>query len=986
MAENSNRDASGTVPEAKAGGATRAACAAGELKDLLQRIAGHIADADQRHDTVLRDMHQRLLHLGEDAQAVRDTVPAALSAAFSRIEEGLARLAERVGEGTDIANRPANVIETPVAPPSATNLTRQAHLGSTGSWSWESAEASTHSSPALQSAMAPANYHDRVQGGQIASVPVDVSAAIGETTDGLSAAEAEWDPASAEALTQAYEEVDHENPGAAAAGAPVGHFNPRSAITPDPPQLGEANDNGWLEQRFAQIAARLEESLAAMRSDNSLPALEERFQVFEQRVSSALEEVATRTDVAGLRLIEAHIAELTQHIDHAQAQLARLDALEANLAHVAEHVSEERLAKLAGKPELTEEDITKLAAAVADRVSERSRAPEDAEAGRQVATTLDELRGLIERLSSAQREADEQTAGALTTVQQAVVHLLDRIDALEQSRPSWHSDALDDSGPDAASTDRSDDEQALARVYRHQARPAAQAAAGAATVATPAVAMSESQTDPATTLDQIAVGIEQARNAARAAQMSEPRSTAEHGAPDGRRSDASPASREQFIAAARRAARQASGPQQEEMTAARMASAARGRARLGEPVSILSRPGLLVAALVVVLIVGAGLTTYSLFKGGKSAATERSLLLLRDDEPRAFSQRDDEGRHGGDAPGLSPTSEDRAAAAAATEVEARDVTIIGDDEQAARRRQILDGRAVAPATAGIMLDTASIGSPEEIARARQQRTMAQLSTKLGAAQSGVQSIPAALIPTAPDQSAGGTPEPSRASQPLTLPPAAVGPLSLRMAAANGDPSAEFEVAARLAEGRGIQQDFKQAAVWYQRAAARGFAPAQYRLGTLYERGLGVKADLGRAKAWYKSAAEKGNVKAMHNLAVLDASGSSADFTSAARWFAEAAERGVRDSQFNLGVLFENGVGVSQDLKAAYKWFALAAQAGDKEALRRRDSLKTRLEASELAAAEALVRNWKAKPVDALVNDARAAGETWKLRDTGIPPG
>ena len=132
-------------------------------------------------------------------------------------------------------------------------------------------------------------------------------------------------------------------------------------------------------------------------------------------------------------------------------------------------------------------------------------------------------------------------------------------------------------------------------------------------------------------------------------------------------------------------------------------------------------------------------------------------------------------------------------------------------------------------------------------------------------------MPAALHPeaatTAPSAAEAVAP---RAAKLLDLPPAAVGPLSLRLAAANGNSSAEFEVGARFAEGKGPSQDFKAAARWYQRSASRGFAQAQYRLGTLYERGLGVPADLARAGVWYRRAAEQGNITAMHNFAVLSA--------------------------------------------------------------------------------------------------------------------
>ncbi|MEQ1712821.1 MAG: tetratricopeptide repeat protein, partial [Hyphomicrobium sp.] len=217
---------------------------------------------------------------------------------------------------------------------------------------------------------------------------------------------------------------------------------------------------------------------------------------------------------------------------------------------------------------------------------------------------------------------------------------------------------------------------------------------------------------------------------------------------------------------------------------------------------------------------------------------------------------------------------------------------------------------------------------------------------------------------------------------LELPPVTVGPLSLRLAAAKGDPSAEFEVGARLAEGKGTDQSFKDAVKWYTRSANQGFAQAQYRLGTLYERGLGVKSDPARARVWYSRAAEQGNVKAMHNLAVLSAGSKSGspDYSAAAHWFGEAAVRGLGDSQFNLAVLYDSGLGVSKDTSLAYQWFALAARSGDKEAVRRRDLAKAALPATDAAAIDARVASWLPQSADQMANDARAAGEAWKRRE------
>jgi localization factor PodJL len=222
---------------------------------------------------------------------------------------------------------------------------------------------------------------------------------------------------------------------------------------------------------------------------------------------------------------------------------------------------------------------------------------------------------------------------------------------------------------------------------------------------------------------------------------------------------------------------------------------------------------------------------------------------------------------------------------------------------------------------------------------------------------------------------------ARLNEAPEMPAPTVGPYSLRQAAMQGDPSAQYEVALRIGEGQGTAQDSKEAALWYLRSAVSGFAIAQFRVGTLYERGLGVTQNIDEAQAWYTRAAEQGNVKAMHNLAVLIAghSGAKPDYATASKWFAEAAERGLADSQYNLAVLLENGLGVEKDLTEACKWLTLAAKAGDADAKTRLEALQPTLSAADRAAAEALVRSWTAKPTQAITNDSRVAGQAWKQR-------
>ena len=203
-------------------------------------------------------------------------------------------------------------------------------------------------------------------------------------------------------------------------------------------------------------------------------------------------------------------------------------------------------------------------------------------------------------------------------------------------------------------------------------------------------------------------------------------------------------------------------------------------------------------------------------------------------------------------------------------------------------------------------------------------------------------------------------------------PEAITPASLSQAAGKGDPLALFEIGARYTEGRGVAEDLKEAARWYELAANRGFAPAEYRLANLYEKGQGVERDLERARKLYETAADRGNASAMHNLAVLLATGSGAagpDFDAAAKWFQKASELGVRDSQFNLAILYARGNGVKPDIEESYKWFAIAARDGDQDAAQKRDEVANAMKPEQLANAKAKVDLWKPQPLDEKSNSA-----------------
>lgn len=852
-------------------GGESAAYGAADLRGMLERMADRFGDNDERQLGRLRELQSRIVHLAEEANPASPIVPPDLASAFARIEDGITALNRRVATEDEPDH-------DGMAAPQA------------------------HPSRKLDPAESPVMDNE----------------------------ESHWDRASAEALARLYEpDLTGGHHEISSPHLPASEPTRDSAGPADEahaaPAADDARDDehsGDLEQRFDSLAERIEQTLAGFRPESSLSAIEARIDGFTQRMDSAFGDLATRADIEKLSAVETSMREVSQHLDRTRDHLRRLDDIESHLRTVVEQNSNDRFGQPLDQPSLSESDVVRLAEAVVHRLEERHlRLGDDSEG----MDAVSELRDLVERFVTSQRQGEESTAGALATIQQAILNVLERMEALEQAHAYMQAAAHHGLA-----------EQASPAGHRHgdafDLRASSTTSAIFSTAATQESA--ESWAD----------------------------GTAETVAPI-------QASREEFLAAARRAARKASSlPADEQVDHARVGSRGRVASTGRQPAG--SRPvaGLVVATLALVLAVGIGLTTYSIYRDGlrrPSGTVERGIEGPEKSGLGALGRRAPENHPAKKGAAEVPASKEAAGRDNSYAPESAPEFVIEDPPVAPaptdRQEDDAGRRTATGLPGGILIDTGPVVTTRDAAQVRPQSPVAPIPQSRES------------VPSHPPKVA----ETETSSNNRTLPPTAIGPLSLRLAAANGDPAAEFQVALRFAEGKGVKQDLSEAARWYQRSAARGYAPAQYRLGTLYERGLGVKMYRGRAMAWYRSAAEKGNVKAMHNLAVLNASGNRANYRTAAYWFAEAAARGLGDSQYNLAVLYETGRGVDRDLRRAFMWFALAARGGDKEATDRRDRVKVMLDATQLETAEALVRSWKPASVEPLVNEVRVANEARK---------
>jgi len=78
---------------------------------------------------------------------------------------------------------------------------------------------------------------------------------------------------------------------------------------------------------------------------------------------------------------------------------------------------------------------------------------------------------------------------------------------------------------------------------------------------------------------------------------------------------------------------------------------------------------------------------------------------------------------------------------------------------------------------------------------------------------------------------------------------------------------QFQRGLDFARGRGVAQDYAQAAQWYAQAAEQDHSPAQFNLAMLYRRGEGVVRDEAKSLLWLTKAAKLGNAAAQYELGI-----------------------------------------------------------------------------------------------------------------------
>jgi localization factor PodJL len=654
-----------------------------------------------------------------------------------------------------------------------------------------------------------------------------------------------WDPHSAEELMRVYENICAEAaapaPGARPHSRPGSSQERAAAGAPQPP----LRDAAWLEARFAEIAALIERALTDANPAPALASLDRRLDQFERRLDGALDDMAPAAGRGDLKLIDAHLVEFAGQVEAVRQQLNRLDTIDAQLrelAHAMTRGEEARASQSARNEDALAELIASAAERAASKVAQSLPALDE--------HRIDALEALVREHVAERRRSEEASAGVLHSIEDALVRIVDRIEAMEAMRPSAYADGTP-RDCDGVQTEH----DRLVQVYAEGARVLGQPTLPPTLDAADYVVVNRQQ-QRATAIDLPAQPAADDWTTQDETARHELRASALRARPN----------------AQARAPALAEDVASDEVLPKSLAHGLLGDGSLGQgrlrrwALAKANYRASLLLGVVMALLFGAGFMAIDSMLAAAPAPAEGQG---RESTPPPASRAGDAQFSPGPkadrpeaAPLAQPTPRQPLPDAASEDR--------GEDQSAPtpRLERLQRGTASLPASA----PTPSMVAPPDSA-----------ASPAGAVREGTDATSARftpnLSPSEAEDNEIAAPDPRQAFA------------WYERAAARGLAAAQFRLALALERGIGVGVDRERAKVWYGRAAEQGHVRAMHNLGVLLA--AGERADDVTAARWFAQAAERGLADSQFNLAVLHESGRGVtkDLKQAYFWFALAAKSG-----------------------------------------------------------------------------------------------
>jgi len=118
-------------------------------------------------------------------------------------------------------------------------------------------------------------------------------------------------------------------------------------------------------------------------------------------------------------------------------------------------------------------------------------------------------------------------------------------------------------------------------------------------------------------------------------------------------------------------------------------------------------------------------------------------------------------------------------------------------------------------------------------------------------------------------------------------------------------------------------EYETAFKLWRKMARNGDSTAQYNIGALYAAGKGVAVSSDEAQKWFLLSAENGNAAAQFEIGKIyeNAKVATTSLPKALVWIRRSAEQGYGPAQLDLGLKYLAGNGVDQDADKATLWLS-----------------------------------------------------------------
>lgn len=130
-------------------------------------------------------------------------------------------------------------------------------------------------------------------------------------------------------------------------------------------------------------------------------------------------------------------------------------------------------------------------------------------------------------------------------------------------------------------------------------------------------------------------------------------------------------------------------------------------------------------------------------------------------------------------------------------------------------------------------------------------------------------------------------------------------------------------------GRGVEENEREAVIWYMKASQIGHMNASAYVGWCYEKGLGVDLDINKAIEYYEKGIRRGCGWAAEHIAKFYRFGNEVEKNDqrAFAYYLRGAELGSANSMNTVGFYYADGKGIEKNQTIAFKWYMKAAELG-----------------------------------------------------------